>query len=119
MQNATGCGAAVKSGNRDDVYHSVVAGLAGLLERIQASLELIERAIALEMSAGEDVGADVVVLDDITPGYVRAGTALQACGASLGLALHLLQAPITAGVGGGAVAEDARATHRPVPDPVF
>ena len=114
MQNATGCGAAAKSGDRDDVYRSVVADLAGLLERIHASLELVEQAIVVEMSAGkEDIGADVVVLDDITPGYVRASTALQACGASLGVALHLLQEPMTAGVGGGAAAGDARAVHPP------
>jgi hypothetical protein len=111
MQNAMGCGAAAKSGNRDDIYRSVAADLGGLVERIHASLELVEQAIALEMSAGkEDVGADVVVLDDITPGYVRASQALQACGASLGLALHLLQEPMTAGI---ADAGDMRALHSP------
>jgi hypothetical protein len=112
MQNATGCAAAAKSGERDDVYHAVVADLAALLERIHASLELVERAIALEMPAGEDIVADVVVLDDVTPGYARASTALQTCGASLGLALHRLQEPMTIGAG-GATAGDARAAPSP------
>ncbi len=98
MQNAMGCGAAENSGDRDEIYRSVVADLAGLLERIHTSLDLVERAIVVEMSAGkEDIGADVIVLDDITPGYSKASTALQACSASLGLALHLLQAPMTTG----------------------
>jgi hypothetical protein len=94
MQNAMGCGAAAKSGNRDDIYRSVAADLGGLVERIHASLELVEQAIALEMSAGkEDVGADVVVLDDITPGYVRASQALQACGQALALPCICCRSP--------------------------
>jgi hypothetical protein len=31
------------------------------------------------------------VLDDVTPRYVRANAALNACNAGLGVALHLLQ----------------------------
>jgi hypothetical protein len=112
MQNDRGNGVAVKPGDRDDVYRSVVADLAGLAERIQASLALVEQAIAVEMSAGkEDMAADIIVLDDVTPGYVRASAALEASGASLGLALHLLQEPMTVGAGGAA--SDARAVHSP------
>jgi hypothetical protein len=109
MQNNPGNGVAVKPGDQDDVYRSVVADLTGLTERIQASLALVEQAIAVEMSAGrEDMAADIIVLDDVTPGYVRASAALKASGASLGLALHLLQEPMTVGVGGA-----ARAVHAP------
>ena len=54
MQNATGSGAAAKSGDLDNTYRTVVADLAGLAERIHASLELVERAIVGEMSAGKD-----------------------------------------------------------------
>ena len=111
MQNARGNGAAAKSGDRDDLYQTVVTDLAGLLKRIHASLELVEQAIVVEMSTGkEDIGADVIVLDDVTPGYVRASTALQACGASLGLALHLLQEPMTAAPWGPPLS-DAREVH--------
>lgn len=110
MQNDPGNGVAAKPGDRDDVYRSVVADLAGLAERIQASLALVEQAIAVEMSAGkEDMAADIIVLDDVTPGYVRASAALKASGANLGLALHLLQEPMTVGAGGDA--SDARAVH--------
>ncbi len=111
MQNATSNGAAVKSDDRDDLYQTVVADLAGLLKRIHASLEQVEQAVVVEMSAGkEDIGADVIVLDDVTPGYVRASQALQACGASLGLALHLLQEPVTVGAMGAALG-NAREVH--------
>jgi len=113
MQDVMGSGTAVKSDDRDDIYRSVVADLAGLLERIHASLELVEQAIVVEMSAGkEDIGADVIVLDDVTPGYMKAGTALRACSASLGLALHLLQEPLTMGAGGGTASGDGRQAHQ-------
>jgi hypothetical protein len=34
------------------------------------------------------VAANVVVLDDVTPRYLKAGEALKACDAGLGVALH-------------------------------
>ena len=95
MQDVTGA-TAEEAGDRDHTFRSVVADLICLVERIQASLELVEQAIIIETSAGkEDSAADVIVLDDVTPGFVRASTALQACEASLGLAVHLLQEPLT------------------------
>jgi hypothetical protein len=54
-------------------------------------MKLIESAIASETSSGShDVAANVVVLDDVTPRYVKAGAALKACDAGLGVALHFL-----------------------------
>src|ERR1700704_2752419 len=99
MKHPRGSVAPGQSDDQDGTFRSVVADLIGLVERIQRSLELVETAIVVEMSAGkEDMSAAVVVLDDVTPGYLKAGAALQACGAGLGLALHLLQAPTRAGV---------------------
>jgi len=99
--HAVGSGTTVKFGDRDETYRSVIADLTGLMERIQASLELLEQAIVVETSTGkDDMSTDIVVLDDITPGYVKAGAALGACGASLGLALHMLRGPMIASVGG-------------------
>jgi hypothetical protein len=99
MQDATAA-TAEPSDDRDHTYRFVVADLRCLVERIQASLALVEQAIIIEMSAGkEDLAADVIVLDDVTPGYLKAGAALQACGAGLGLALHQLQGPPRAAVG--------------------
>jgi hypothetical protein len=55
-------------------------------------MKLIESAITSEASLGnQEVAANIVVLDDVTPRYVRANAALNACNAGLGVALHLLQ----------------------------
>jgi len=105
MQHAAGSGTAVEFCDQDGAYRWVVADLASLMDRIHASLELLERAIAFEMSTGkEDISADIVVLDDITPAYAKASAALGARGASLGLALHMLRGLMIAGVRGEAAA---------------
>jgi hypothetical protein len=91
MQEAAGGGTSVETGGRDDNYRSIASDLASLIERVQASMKLIEAAIARETSAGNaDTAADIVVLDDVTPRYVKAGAALEACDAGLGVALHFL-----------------------------
>lgn len=91
MQNAAGGGTSIETGSRDDSYHSIVAELAFLIEHVQASMKLIESAIASETSFGNhDIAANVAVLDDVTPRYLKAGAALKACDAGLGVALHFL-----------------------------
>jgi hypothetical protein len=62
-----------------------------LIGHIQASMKLVESAIASEALADNgEIAANVVVLDDITPRYVRANAALTACNAGLGAALQVL-----------------------------
>ena len=74
---------------RNDNYLSVVTDLVSLIERIQASIQMLEPVIAGALPPGElEASDDVVVLDDVTPHYVRANTALDACRAGLGVALH-------------------------------
>ena len=52
---------------------------------------LIESAIARETARGsEEAAANIIVLDDVTPPYVKATAALRACDANLGIALHSL-----------------------------
>jgi hypothetical protein len=64
-----------------------VSDLVSLIEHVQASLQMIESAIARETSLGnEKTSADNIVLDDITPRYAKAGAALKACDAGLGVA---------------------------------
>jgi len=56
---------------------------------VQASLTLIEQAISREISVGsQETSANVIVLDDVTPPYMRATAALRACDANLAIALH-------------------------------
>jgi hypothetical protein len=88
MQNAAG-GAPVEPGSRDDGYQSIVSDLVSLIGHVQASLTLIESAVAREKSFGNHDG-NVVVLDDVAPRYLEAGAALKACDAGLGAALQFL-----------------------------
>ena len=94
MQNVTGSPVPAQSDDRDDIYRAVVADLASLIEHIQMSLTLIETAVAREAAAVQEPAANVVVLDDVTPCYLKAGAALKACDAGLGVALHFLREPM-------------------------
>jgi hypothetical protein len=100
MQNVTGGPVPAQSDDRDDIYRAVVADLASLIEHIQASLTLIDTALANEAAAAtQEPAANVVVLDDVTPCYLKAGAALKACDAGLGVALHFLREPMTSETG--------------------
>ena len=91
MQNAAGDGVAISSEDRNDAYRSIVSDLGSLIAHVQASLELIEQAIARETAPGDqETSANVIVLDDVTPRYAKASAALRACDEELGAALHFL-----------------------------
>jgi hypothetical protein len=95
MQNVTGSPVLAPSDDRDDVYRTVVADLTSLIEQIQTSLTRIDAALASEAAATvAEPAANVVVLDDVTPRYLKAGAALKACDARLGMALHFLREPM-------------------------
>jgi len=92
MQTGTSSGTPAQPDDRNAIYLAVVADLASLVERIQASLAKIETAVAGEASsAPAEMTANVVVLDDVTPLYLNAGAALKACEADLAVALHYLR----------------------------
>lgn len=91
MPDAAGSDAAVQSAARNDNYHAVVSDLMCLMEHVQASMKLVELAIASEAPPGDhEVVTNIVVLDDVTPRYAKANTTLNACNAGLGIALHIL-----------------------------
>ena len=89
MQNARNGGTQPESADRNERYRMVVSDLASVIGHVRKSLELVESEIA----SGPDVeeAADIVVLDDVTPGYARAQAALRECEAGLSAALRLLQ----------------------------
>ena len=63
--------------SRNDNYFSVVSDLMSLAAHIQASMNVLETAIARELPAGDQEACEnVVVLDDVTPCYVKANAAL-------------------------------------------
>jgi hypothetical protein len=91
MQNAEGGDASFQFDDLNYNYRSIVSDLVSLIEHVQASIKLIESAIVRESPADDlEVAANVIVLDDVTPRYLRAGAALNTCKAGLGVALHVL-----------------------------
>ena len=90
MQNAAGGGIEVQAVDLNDAYRSVVSDLVSLVGHVQASLKLIESAVARETSGNHDTASNIIVLDDLTPRYAKASAALQACDLRLGITLHFL-----------------------------
>jgi hypothetical protein len=69
---------------------AIVSDLILPVEHVEASIELIDATIARESSRGDSDAANVIVLDDVTPQYLRVSQALQLCSASLDVALWAL-----------------------------
>jgi cytochrome c peroxidase len=91
MRNAEGGAGSTRSGDQNDGRHSIVSDFVSLIEHVQASMALIETAIAAEASPGsQQAAADIIVLDDVTPRYQSASAALGTCNARLEAALLLL-----------------------------
>ncbi|PWF80877.1 hypothetical protein CIK52_18100, partial [Kocuria rosea] len=85
MENAAADSVAVCLDEDSDPYRLIVTDLVALIGHVQASLRLIEAAIAREaFLAEQDAAANVFVLDDVTPRYAAASTALNACDTGLG-----------------------------------
>jgi hypothetical protein len=92
MTNAAEGAVTVPSEGLGDSFDSIVSDIVSLIGHVQASIALIETAIERESHASDqEMSANIVVLDDITPRYARATTALSTCHASLGVALQFLQ----------------------------
>jgi len=82
MHNGVGCA--------DDSFGAIVSDMISLVQHVQTSIDLIDGAIARETSLGESDAASVIVLDDVTPQYLKASHALHACSTSLHTALRSL-----------------------------
>ena len=94
MENAAADSVAVCLDEDSDPYRLIVTDLVALIGHVQASLRLIEAAIAREaFLAEQDAAANVFVLDDVTPRYAAASTALKACDTGLGMPLDRLREP--------------------------
>jgi hypothetical protein len=98
MQNAAGNRVAQAPHDQNAAYCAVVSDLVSLVEHVQKSLRLIERTIAKETlpetsPGGPESSTNVIVLDDVSPRYMKAAAALQACDVNLGIALRSLLDP--------------------------
>ena len=98
MANAAADNVAVRSDEGNDPFHIVVSDLVALIGHVQASLRLVESAIAREaLLAEQDAAKNIIVLDDISPRYIAASSVLKACDTGLGTALDRLldsEAPV-------------------------
>ena len=91
MQNAAGDSVAQAPHDPNDAYRAVVSDLISLIEHVQNSLRLIEQTIARDTSPGNpESSIDLIVLDDMSPRYMKAAAAVQACDVNLGIALRSL-----------------------------
>jgi hypothetical protein len=95
MQNATGDGVVLAAHDQNATYRAVISDLVILVEQVQKSLRLIEQTIVRETSpemtpGGPESSTNVIVLDDISPRFMKADAALQACDVNLGIALRSL-----------------------------
>ena len=78
MRNAAAGDASTQSADRNDGHHSIVSDVLSLIEHIQASIALIEAALEREAALGNaDIPANIVVLDDVTPRYMKTSAALR------------------------------------------
>ena len=73
-----------------DGFGAIVSDLISLVEHVQASINLVERAIAREITVGDHENSNVIILDDVTPQYVKASTALNSCSTDPGHAVQFL-----------------------------
>lgn len=91
MHKTMGGGKWSGSAGRNENYRTVVSDLESVIEQVRKSLKLIESEIASETAFEATAGDDIVVLDDVTPGYARAHAVLLECDAGLTMTLQLLQ----------------------------
>ena len=90
MQNLAS-GTSTSSEDRNGLHDTIISDLMCLIECIRTSTELIDAAVAAEAPLGfQEIAGNVVVLDDVTPAYVRARAALNSCKAHLEAALRFL-----------------------------
>jgi hypothetical protein len=97
MQKTMGAGAQPGSAGRNETHRTVVSNLESVIDQVRKSLRLIESEIASGTTPEEVVADDVIVLDDVTPGYARAYGVLRECDAGLSVALRLLGESMTPG----------------------
>ena len=95
MRNAAGDGVAQAPHDQNAAYRAVVSDLVSLVEHVQNSLRLIEQTIARETApettpSSPESSTSIIVLDDVSPRYMKSAAALQACDVNLGIALHSL-----------------------------
>lgn len=81
----------------NETNRTILSELVSVILQIRRSLEAIESEIAREVESEEEPVGDIVVLDDVTPGYTRSCVALRECDAKLSTAVRMLLESMTPG----------------------
>ncbi len=111
MQNVAD-GTSAPAQDRNGLRGAIVSDLVSLIECVRTSMELIDAAVAGQAPLGyREIGANVVILDDVTPGYVRARAALNSCEAHLCAAIRFLGDTRTPQPGTGEAGRLPRPAH--------
>lgn len=97
MQKTIGGGEKPGPADRGETHRTIISDLTLIVVQVRRSIALIESEIANEAVPGEEFADDIVVLDDLTPGYARARAVLQQCDAGLCAALGVLEEPVIPG----------------------
>ena len=93
MQHTTGGRLPFPLSDQRDKPDHLVKELSALAVRVQAITDAIDAAIAGELAANDrDNAGEFVVLDDVTPCYLKANSALRTCNTQLAEALQFLRA---------------------------
>lgn len=111
MQNVAD-GTSASAEDRNGLRGAIVSDLMSLIECVRTSMELIDAAVAGQAPLGyQEIGANVVALDDVTPSYVRARAALNSCEAHLRAAIRFLGDTRTPQPGTGEAGRLLRPAH--------
>lgn len=90
MQTARDDVIPMMSTGRNDAGRAILSELVSAILQIRRSLEAIEAEIVRATEPEDETADDIVVLDDVTPGYARSCALLRECDAGLSTAVHLL-----------------------------
>ena len=74
--------------NRSYSSDPVVSEMHALIERVRASIGVVEIAMVRTGEPDQDTAGDFFILDDVTPRYQKLRSLLDAVDASLSAALH-------------------------------
>ena len=93
MQHTAGGRLPFPLSDQRDKHDPLIKELSALAVRVQAITDAIDVAIASELAANDpDNVSEFVVLDDVTPCYLKANSALRTCNTQLAEALQFLRA---------------------------
>jgi hypothetical protein len=91
MRDATDYCISLAYHEQQDAANLLLPDLPSLMQRIQTSIRFSDMALAVVSMENNDLDGDLFISDDLTPRYVTANAALNACHIVLSNAFSRLQ----------------------------